>query len=87
MALTRTTLLPKNKHTQLARNYRPIACENNLFKIYTGIIANFVNNHCQRNNIVCSEQAANRPGSWGCVDQLFINKNIMEETVKYINVA
>ena len=83
LSLTRTTVIPKNENTCDPKNYRPIACENNQFKIYTGTIAYFLNEHCQQNNIIFPEQAANRPGSWGCIDQLLINKNVMDEITKY----
>ena len=83
LATTRTTIIPKNHNTKDPKNYRPIACENNQFKIYTGTIAYFLNEHCLRNKIIYPEQAANRLGSWGCVDQLFINKNVMEEISKH----
>ena len=35
--------------------------------------------HCTRNAIVTEEQAARKRGSWGCVDQLLINKMIYKE--------
>ena len=31
----RTQLLPKNENTHIAKNYRPIACQNLMFKLYT----------------------------------------------------
>ena len=83
LPLSRTTLIPKNADTQNPKNYRPIACENNVFKIYTGILAGFINDHCHSNNIIFEEQAANKRESWGCIDQLLINKTIMDEAVKY----
>ena len=44
-------MLPKNKDTDNPKNFRPIACQNNMFKLYSAIIANFLDNHCQQNNI------------------------------------
>ena len=35
--------------------------------------------HCNSNNIVTEEQAAGKRNSWGCTDQLLINKMIYEE--------
>ena len=55
--LVRTTLLAKNKNTHEAKNYRPIACENIMFKLYTGMLASFVTEHCIDNNIITPEQA------------------------------
>ena len=45
-----------------------------MYKIYTGVLAGFVMEHCTRNGIVSEEQAAGKRGSWGCVDQLLVNK-------------
>ena len=39
----------------------------------------FLEDHCRVNNILGTEQAAAKKGSWGCTDQLLINKAIMEE--------
>ena len=36
---TRTNLLAKNTDTKNPKNYHPIACENNMLKIYTALIA------------------------------------------------
>ena len=35
--------------------------------------------HCTRNAIVTEKQAAGKRGSWGCIDQLLINKMIYKE--------
>ena len=37
---------------------------------------------CTNNNIVAEEQAAGKIGSWGCTDQLLINKIVYEEVTK-----
>lgn len=79
----RTTLLPKSNDTRYPKNFRPIACENIMLKVYTGCIALLVEEHCIANNIISPEQAGARKGLWGCVDQLLINKVISEEVTKY----
>ena len=76
LIITRTALHSKNERTKEAKNYRPIACQNILFKIYTGILNSFVQDHCQSNDIIADEQAGGKGGSWGCIDQLLINKAI-----------
>ena len=48
-----------------------------------GILAAFVNDHGNSNNIIFPEQAAHKSGSWGCTDQLLINKAISEEVAKH----
>ena len=81
--LVRTTLLAKNKNTHEAKNYPPIACENIMFKLYTGMLASFVTEHCLDNDIITPEQAGGKKGSWGCTEQLLINKTATEECKNY----
>ena len=63
--------------------YRPIACLNITYKLHTGMLYTFVEDHCSSNNIITTEQAGGKKGSWGCVDQLLTNKMILEEVVKH----
>ena len=79
LATGRTTLIPKNSDTHATNNYRPIACQNTTYKLYTSILNHFIEDHCAVNNILYPEQAGGKKGSWGCTDQLLINKMIMEE--------
>ena len=41
LIVIRTTLLAKNNDTKNPKNYRPIACQNSLYKVYTSIINSF----------------------------------------------
>ena len=77
-----TLLLPKNKDTIQPKNYRPIALQNSMYKVYTTIIAEFIMDHCERNKVIVEEQAAGKRGSWGCADQLLINKMIYKEVTQ-----
>ena len=79
LVMGRTILLPKNTQTEYAKNYRPIACQNILYKLFTGILNTFLVEHCTDNDIITLEQAGGKPGSWGCTDQLLVNKMIMDE--------
>ena len=81
LSATRTTLLPKNSGTDRPENYRPIALQNSMYKVYTSILNHFLQDHCQVNNILGIEQVAAKKGSWGCTDQLLVNNTIMEEVV------
>ena len=71
LTICRTTLLPQSEQTSEAKNYRPIACQNVRYKIFTGILNTFITDHCSSNNIITEEQAGGKPGSWGCTDQLY----------------
>ena len=79
LKLTRTTLLPKSQDTKNAKNYRPIACLNIFYKLYTSCLNIFLQNHCEINGIITSEQAGGKTSAWGCTEQLFINKSILSE--------
>ena len=74
----RTILLPKNSETKNPKNYRPIACQNIMYKLFTGLLNSFLVDHCVENDISTLEQAGAKPGSW-CTDQLLINKMILDE--------
>ena len=60
--------------TSQAQNYRSIALQNTMYKVYTAILGDFISDHCEKNGIITEEQAAGKHGSWGCSDQLLINK-------------
>ena len=70
-------LLPKNQERRIAKNYRPIACLNITYKLYTSLLNKFLENHCTTNNIITMEQAGGKKHSWGCADQLLINKMVL----------
>ena len=58
----------------MAKNYRPIACQNIMYKIYTGCINFHLQDHCENNFITTDQQDV-----WGCVEQLLINEMILNE--------
>ena len=72
----KTLLLPKNQETGIAKHYWPIA----YLKItYTSLLNKFLKNHCTTNNIITMEQAGGKKHSWGCADQLLINKLVLDQ--------
>ena len=79
LTLAKTILLPKNEHTQAAKNSRPFACLNLTYKLYTSCLNNFLEHHCRINNIITVEQAGGKKGIWGTTEQLLINKIILKE--------
>ena len=56
----KTILLPKNQETGIAKNYRPIACLNITYKLYTNLLNKFLENHCTTNNIFTMEEAGGK---------------------------
>ena len=54
-------------------------CQNIVYKLFTGLLSSFLVDHCVENDIITLEQAGAKPGSWGCTDQLLINKMILDD--------
>ena len=78
----RTTLIPKKSETRNPSNYRPITCLPIIYKILTSVITSRMNHHIQAFNIIPAEQKGNASNTFGTIDQLSINKMIMEEAKK-----
>ena len=74
-----TFLLPKTGDTSDPKNFRPITCLPTMYKILTSIITDRIYNFLDKNNILPPEQKGCRKASYGCKDQLLINKMILEE--------
>ena len=84
LATCKTILLTKNDLTREPKNYLPIACQNIMYKIYTG---NFLGEHCSIIDILTLEQAGDKKDSWGCADQQSTDKMILEQvTNKHRNL-
>ena len=60
LTLARTTLLPQSQDTKNAKNYRPIACLNIVYKLHTSCLNIFLQNRCEVNEIITSEQAGGK---------------------------
>ena len=75
----KTYLLPKTADTENPKNYRPIACLSTSYKVLTSIITERSYTHIAKNNILPEEQRGCVRNSYGCKDQLLINKMIIED--------
>ena len=73
-----TYLHPKSNETENPKNYRPITCLSTLYKILTSIITERTYSFLDANNILPTEQKGCKKGSYGCKDQLLIDKMILE---------
>ena len=54
-----------------------------MYKMYTSCLNSFLQDHCHRNNVITTEQAGGKRESWGCVEQLLINKMVQDEVVGF----
>lgn len=79
----RTVLLPKTKQLSDEKNYRPITCLNTSYKLLTGLIGKYMREHAIINEIWDEGQLGAVEGVLGTVDQLVIDRCIMEEVKEY----
>ena len=75
----RTVLLPKTNDLSSVRDYRPITCLNTSYKIYTGLIGNYMKAHAITNNIWDEAQLGTMESVLGTVDHLLVDNCIMDE--------
>jgi len=75
-----TYLLPKTDETRNPKNYRPITCLPTMYKILTRIITERTYIFLDTNKLLPPEQKGCKRGSYGCKDQLLINKMILEDS-------
>jgi len=64
------------------QNYRPIACLSTFYKVLTSILTERSYTHIIKNDIIPEEQRGCARNSFGCKDQLLINKMIIEDCKK-----
>ena len=81
-ATAQTYLLPNCKDTENPKNYRPIACLSTSYKVLTLILTERSHTHITKNNILPEEQRGCIRNSYGCKDQLLINKMVIEDCKK-----
>ena len=79
----RMVLLPKTKNLEDEKNYRPITCLNTSYKIMTGVLAKYMREHTMENEIWDEGQLGAVEEVLGTVDQLIIDRCIMEEVKQY----
>ena len=78
MAKGTTYLLPKDGDTCNPQKYRPITCLTTTYKTLTSILTERMYAHMEENDLFPLEQKGCRKGSYGCKDQLLINRMILE---------
>ena len=74
-----TYLLPKSEDTEDPKNYRPITCLPTMYKILTSVITERTYRFLHENQILPTEQKGCKRGSYGCKEQLLINKMVIED--------
>ena len=75
----RTVLIPKCKPAGRPDQYRPIACLNTSYKIFTATVERILRRHVVNNNILLQEQCALKKGRRGCFDALMVDAMVCED--------
>ena len=73
-----TYLLAKSEDTSNPKNYRPITCLSTMYKILTSILTERTYTFLDSNDILPTEQKGCKRGSYGCKDQLLVDKMVLE---------
>ena len=73
-----TTLIAKREPTRNPSNYRPITCLPVMYKILPSIVTSRMSHHINANKIMPNEQKINASNAYGTIDQLIINKMVMD---------
>ncbi|CAF4653951.1 unnamed protein product [Rotaria socialis] len=66
---------PKSK----PENFRPIACLNTCYKLLTGYVTMYLNQHVTERKIMPKEQIALRGGVWGCTHALTLDQTLISD--------
>ena len=54
-----------------------------MLKLHTSCINSFLQDHCEINKIITTEQAGGKKDIWSCLEQFIINKMILDEVIKH----
>ena len=73
-----TYLLPKSDETNNPKDYRPITCLTTMDETLTSILTEYTYSFLNDSGLLPDEQKGYKRGSYGCKDQLLINKMILE---------
>ena len=79
----RTVLLPKTKGLTDEKSYRPMTCLNTSYKLLTGLVSKYMRKHAIENYIWDERQLGTVVGVLGTVDQVIIDRSIMEKEKTY----
>ena len=79
----RTVLLAKTKDLTDENNYRPIMSLNTSYKLLTDLVCKYMREHTMENGISDEGQLGAVVEVLGTVDQLIIDRSIMEEVKTY----
>ena len=77
-----TCLLPKSNDTTDPKKYSPITCLSRIYELLTAVLTDRTYSLLEQNDLFPQEQKRCRRGSYGCKDQIIINKMILKNWKK-----
>ena len=69
----------KKQENPAPQDHRPITCLNNIYKVVTSVINEAVKSHEKFQQLLQLDQRRSKPGSMGCIDNLLLDKAILED--------
>ena len=83
-----TTLIAKKKPSRNPSNYWPTTCLPVVIKILSSIVTSWMSHHINANKIILNEKKGNRSNTYDTIDQLIINKMVMDNVkLKQRNIS
>ena len=82
----RTVMIPKSTNPTAVSEFRPITCLNTIYKLITSVINARILEHFRQNIILQLDQRGGGggvKGSMGCIDNLLIDKTVLEDASKF----
>ena len=76
-------MIPKSKNPTAVSEFRPISCLNTTYKLITLVINARILEHFRQNIILEVDQRGAVKGSMGCIDNLLIDKTVLEDASKF----
>ena len=74
----RTVMIPKCKDP-MANDHRPITCLNTSYKLITAVINHNLRKIEASQNMLQLDQRGGKPGSMGCMDNLLVDRMVLED--------
>ena len=74
----RANILPKSNYTTDPKKYSPITCLSRTYELLTSVLTDRTYSLLEQNDLFLQEQKRCRRGSYGCKDQIMINKMILK---------
>ena len=75
------TVMSNKDGEESAANKRPIICLNTMYNLFTKIIGTFLINHNMKYDLIQLDQRGGKTRSLGSIDNLFIDKAILEDCI------